>query len=362
MPFAGHLNIFQPEDIRQWIIAREGETKLGSDVRVLKSHDPVDLVEMLDHSAGSGARYAILGIPEDVGVRANFGRKGAGKAWGAFLSEFLNLQSNSFLNPDKILLLGEVAVRDLQKAADEAEGHPDRIAILRRLTSDLDDRVHPIIESIVNAGLEPIVIGGSHNNAYPILKGVEASLRKSGRITGRGIGCVNCDAHLDFRPLEGRHSGNSFSYAHHDGILKAYDVIGLQEQYNNAGMLEGFAQAGFRYWSYEDFAVRGRLSFEKALDQSLKHLRQTNLPIGMEIDLDSMANVPASAEIPYGLTAEQVFRFIHVFADGLHTPYLHVTEGSPELGPAGERKIGRLVGMAVATYVKAREKTMVSIL
>ena len=315
MDTVGHLHIYQRADLDRWIVHRKGEVKLGEDLQVLKISESGSLVEILAESAASGMQYGIIGIPEDVGVRANLGRKGAGAAWEAFLPAFLNLQSNRFLEPGKILLLGEVAVQDLLKRAEEVEAKTDPIPGLRQLTAELDERICPIIESIGNAGLKPIVIGGNHNNAYPILKGVEASLLKSGRITDRGIGCVNCDAHLDFRSLEGRHSGNSFSYAHQEGILKAYDVIGLQEQYNNAEMLDRFARAGFRYWAYEDFAVRRTLTFESALGQALEHLRQMNLPIGMEIDLDSMANAPASAEIPFGLSAEQVFGLIHTFAN-----------------------------------------------
>ena len=353
---AGHLKIFQREDIDRRIVQRQGEEKIGSDLRLLKNSDPENLSKALNESAASGVKYAVLGIPEDVGVRANLGRKGARSAWNAFLTEFLNLQSNRFLDSKKILLIGETAVEDLQKAADEAEGDADSVSLFRRFTAELDTRVSPIVESVVDAGLEPVIIGGSHNNAYPILKGVEASLRKSGIISDRGIGCVNCDAHLDFRPLEGRHSGNSFSYAHHEDILKAYAVIGLQEQYNNADMLAQAEKAGFHFWTYEDFAIRGKQTFESTLTQALEYLHKTDLPIGMEVDLDSMANVPASAEIPFGLSAEQVFRFIHTFAAGLPTPYLHITEGAPTLGRDGERKVGRLTAMAVITYLKAREK------
>lgn len=352
---AGHLKVFHREDLDRWIIRRRGEVKLGSDVRVLNPDGAGSFSEKLGRCADSGIRYAILGIPEDVGVRANSGRRGARDAWPAFLSEFLNLQSNGFLNPGIILLLGEVDVEDIQRKADAIEGEVGGISMLRQLTSDIDDRVHPIIETIVSAGLEPIIVGGSHNNAYPILGGVEASLLKSGTISDRGIGCVNCDAHLDFRPLEGRHSGNGFSYAFHEGILKSYGVIGLQESYNNSGMLERFAEAGFRFWAYEDFAVRGTTTYEEILLEAVEHFRRTELPIGMEVDLDAMANVPASAEIPYGLSAEQVFRFIHSFAAELNPCYLHITEGAPELGPDGGRKVGRLIAMCVTIYIKAGE-------
>ncbi|MFW5810417.1 MAG: arginase, partial [Thermodesulfobacteriota bacterium] len=145
---AGHLKIFQREDIDRRIVQRQGEVKIGSDLRLLKNSDPENLSKALNESAASGAKYAVLGIPEDVGVRANLGRKGARSAWKAFLTEFLNLQSNRFLDSKKILLIGETAVEDLQKAADEAEGDAGQVSLFRRLTSELDTWVSPTIESI----------------------------------------------------------------------------------------------------------------------------------------------------------------------------------------------------------------------
>jgi formiminoglutamase len=34
------------------------------------------------------------------------------------------------------------------------------------------------------------------------------------------VNAINFDAHSDFRILEGRHSGNGFSYAYEEGFLK----------------------------------------------------------------------------------------------------------------------------------------------
>jgi len=65
------------------------------------------------------------------------------------------------------------------------------------------------------------------NNAYPILKGTAGALGAS-----KGINCVNCDPHADFRDLEGRHSGNGFSYAYADRFLSRYFIFGLHENYN----------------------------------------------------------------------------------------------------------------------------------
>ena len=47
---------------------------------------------------------------------------------------------------------------------------------LRELTLELDRRVTPIVEAAVSAALIPIVIGGGHNNALPILRGVSRAL------------------------------------------------------------------------------------------------------------------------------------------------------------------------------------------
>jgi formiminoglutamase len=39
------------------------------------------------------------------------------------------------------------------------------------------------------------------------------------------VNAINFDAHSDFRILEGRHSGNGFSYAYEEGFLKKYFIF-----------------------------------------------------------------------------------------------------------------------------------------
>jgi formiminoglutamase len=57
-----------------------------------------------------------------------------------------------------------------------------------------------------------------HNNAYGCIKGAAKGLYKAGIIPLVQINAINLDAHADFRPLEGRHSGNAFRYADEDGL------------------------------------------------------------------------------------------------------------------------------------------------
>jgi formiminoglutamase len=68
------------------------------------------------------------------------------------------------------------------------------------------------------------IIGG-HNNSYGNIKGT--ALAK-----GKPVNAINFDAHSDFRILEGRHSGNGFSYAYEEGFLKKF-YFGLHENYTS---------------------------------------------------------------------------------------------------------------------------------
>ncbi len=111
-------------------------------------------------------------------------------------------------------LVGEIAVDDLMKKSKEEKDCEN----LRNLCSQLDERVAAVVNKIAAAGLEIIVIGGGNNNSFPIIKGVfETSKAKDKNFS---LAVANCDSHADFRPLEGRHSGNPFSYAYEHGYLK----------------------------------------------------------------------------------------------------------------------------------------------
>ena len=151
---------------------REGETNLGQALRLPalsgSSISPLDLAAI----AGQGVRYVVVGIPEDIGVRANGGRPGASEGWNAFLSAFLNLQANHFIDPATVMILGTVETADLMQRANAFAGSgPDDVRQLRSLCAEIDSRVAPLVRMIVEASLEPIVIGGGHNNSYPLIRG-----------------------------------------------------------------------------------------------------------------------------------------------------------------------------------------------
>ena len=204
-----YFDIYSSDKIANRISVREGETKLG---------EKLTFVNKIDELRQSKPSYVILGIPESIGPRANYGKMGSENAWDAFLNSFLNIQHNSFINQKSIILLGAFDLSHL-------ESNDESISQLRKDTQIIDDLVYPLIHTIVESGHIPIIIGGGHNNCYPIIKGVSMANKAK-------INCINIDPHADFRAVEGRHSGNGFSYAYNDGLLNKYHVFGWHENYN----------------------------------------------------------------------------------------------------------------------------------
>lgn len=337
-----HLTIYTQKDILQFTRKRSNETKFGEDVTVINNEHNWE-----EELSASACQFVLLGIPEDVGVRANYGRGGAHTAWKPALESFLSQQSNSFLNAKQCLVLGHVYVEDLMEKSNElASKVKSDIEGLRNLVAEVDKRVRDVIYKIVKANKIPVVIGGGHNNSYPIIKGCSEGLAKK-------INVINCDPHTDFRPLEGRHSGNGFSYAYKENYLNRYSVCCLHEQYNTASVLEDFTKnnSNLYFSSYEDVFVRENKSFATALSQNIAFVK--NQACGVEIDLDAITNVPSSAKTSSGISPVQARQYAYQCGNKLSALYLHIAEGAPILSHIkADNKTGKLIAYLISDFMK----------
>lgn len=335
---------------------REGETKVGQKIQLLASLDTSRLPDSLAESVRSGARYAIIGIPEDIGPRANLGRPGADKSWEAFLQFFLNMQCNRFLDASHFLLVGQIDLADIKATeAKKTSGGKVSVSDLRELCSQIDERVYPVVQQIAAAGLEPIVIAGGNNNSYPTIKGVLNALREKQENPNLTVGTVNCDPHADFRVIEGRHSGNPFTYADKEALLTAYCVVGAHENYNSEDMLERLAQRSYPIFFFEQ-VVRGEETWEQQVQHAIDYLSKSKTITGVELDLDGIKQMPASAKTPFGITEEQAFYFVHKLASSLDAKYLHLSEAAPAHGDDGMRSVGKVLAKTVVEYAHARDR------
>ncbi|SEA04759.1 formimidoylglutamase [Alkalimonas amylolytica] len=342
---------YQAERLQAWFNTRPKEQRQGQHLLLLDTSLP--LTEALQQARQQGARFALLGIPEDIGPRANLGQGGANLGWQAFLQCWLSLQANQFTDTaGPILLAGEVDCGDLQQQSQTLDSSiPEQLQQLRQLCAELDVRVEQAIQPLFAAGFDVMVIGGGHNNAYPIIKALA-------KHTAMPVNCANLDPHADFRALEGRHSGNGFSYAKAEQLLGQYFVLGLHELKNNRDSLTALQQAGAEFISLQKLSPRLELSFAEALDQCVDFVANAEGAIGIELDTDSIALMPVSAFTSSGLSVQAAEQYVYQLAQLPRCRYLHLAEAAPVRHPAGQaagmQHAGQVLASLSYAFIQAR--------
>jgi formiminoglutamase len=227
---------------------------------------------------------------------------------------------------------------------------------------EIDNRVAPIIESIISAGKEAIIIGGGHNNSYPNIKGTAEALRKLKKDKTISMGVINCDAHTDFRKMEGRHSGNGFRFAFENNYLAKYSMLALHENYNSSTILQELEKnkTNFYISYFEDIFIRENISFKKAIEKAIEHCKK--FYCGLELDMDSVQNIPTSAKTSSGISTIQARQYINMVASKANCSYLHIAEAAPVLSHIkADNKTGKLIAYLISDYIKARNSKNKSI-
>ena len=337
------LTIFSTNDLAKITNYRSGEIKFGEKIiTVPKDIDPFDFIKK------SETKFVLFGIPEDIGIRANYGRPGAASGWQSAIQGIANIQHNRFSKGNQIIILGHLNVETEMKEVENLDFNDiDDRSKLSQLVEKIDKEVSHIICKIVQAGKIPIVIGGGHNNSYGNIKGT--ALAK-----GKAINAINFDAHSDFRILEGRHSGNGFSYAFEEGFLKKYFIFGLHENYTSKNVLDIIKKIEdrVRFNTYDSVNIRKEKNFSEEMISALDFIK--NDTFGIEIDLDSIPNIASSAMTLSGFSIEELRQFVSFFAKNKNAGYLHICEGAPDLGEdKNNHLIGKLIGYLVTDFIKS---------
>jgi formiminoglutamase len=308
------------EDLRSITSIREGEIRLGQQIKT----DYED----------TNVKFVLIGIEENIGPQANFGLPGAENSFSAFLKRFLNMQSNKFLSGNEIAIHGKI-VQNIQF---------DNIPNARELVSTLDKLVEEIVFPIMANEKIPIVIGGGHNNALPLIRALF-------KVNNRPVSVINLDPHGDCRAIEGRHSGNSFSYASHESILERYTVIGLHKAYNSGFILNFLDSHKFRYSFFEDF-ISGKVDLKNEISEIfIEHESTEN--VGIELDLDSISYMPSSAFTPSGISLEDARFYLQKSNKIKDVSYLHLPEGAPK-NESEEKIVGKALAYLVWDFIHSR--------
>jgi formiminoglutamase len=328
---------------------RRFETKLGERLQVVP-----DAGKFESFLQSTKSKFIVFGVPEDIGTRANQGLGGTDTAWLSFLQHFLNIQSNDFLSGDDIVLAGHFDFGDLLYLIDRtAHGEQEKLEAYRHAVIAIDEEVEKIAKIITEHKKIPIAIGGGHNNAYGMIKGAAKGWNKADVIPMAQINCINLDAHSDYRPIEGRHSGNAFRYAEEDGYLQKYCVIGLHENYLPQNIWMDIVNNPFvDCITFEDIFLHNKRTFMQAVAHASAFTGDTLT--GIELDLDAVQDTLSSAMTPSGITSNQARQYINFTAADSKPAYLHICEGACRLSTGiTDDSTGKLISYLVSDFVKA---------
>jgi formiminoglutamase len=346
-----HLKIYSKQDIISLTCIRRFETKLGERIQALQ--DTGDIAKSL---TASDARYVLFGIPEDLGAKGNHGIGGTDTLWIPFLQSFLNIQSNEFFDGSEVLLIGHFDFGDIQYLIDTtAKSEDEKTEAYRHAVNTIDEEVEQLVKIITETKKIPIAVGGGHNNSYPLIKGAAKGWHKAGVIPLAQINCINLDAHADYRPLEGRHSGNAFRYADEDGYLQKYCIVGLHENYLPQNVWMDIVNSPFiDCISFEDIFVHEKRTFM----QSVAHATAFTGDglTGIDLDIDCIEHTLSSAMTPVGILPNHARQYVSYVAADSKPAYLHICEGATRLSDGRtDASSGKLVSYLVSDFVKAME-------
>ncbi|MBM3454589.1 MAG: hypothetical protein FJX80_05515 [Bacteroidetes bacterium] len=272
--------------------------------------------------------FQILGICESVGSQVNNGLPGAENSFHAFIEEFSLTQIHDSFQSTLFSFLGVVTIHNIN------------LNFCSETVEELDEFVFEVLNKTITKEQIPIVIGGSHNNALPLMRWVNKN--KS------DFAVINIDAHADTRETHVRHSGNSFSFAINENTLSHYHVLGLHEAYNNA-YIRFYLKENAKFFSYfEDYLFKKR-----NIHEDIRHISSSikNIPCGIEIDTDAIVNFPSSAISPSGWTLNEMREILNSLTTSLSiVSYLHISEAAPL--NKGERKMcGKAISYLVRDFI-----------
>ncbi|AWM14887.1 arginase [Flavobacterium sediminis] len=339
-----NIKLLTSQELAKITHHRSGEIKFGERIQVVPEN-----TDILDFIKNSTASFVLLGLPEDIGVKANFGRTGTASAYENTLKSLVNIQHNKFCKGSDLLILGALNLdQEMQEAQNLSIYSKEEKKRLFQLVEKIDKEVSHIIHQIINTGKTPIIIGGGHNNAYGNIKGL--ALAK-----GKPVNAINFDAHTDFRVLEGRHSGNGFSYAFEEGFLKNYFVFGLHENFVSKSVFNTLKELNerVRYVTYEEIEVKRVKEFNSQMAEALNFIK--NDPFGIELDLDAIPGIYSSAMTLSGFNVQQAREYVYYFGNHKNASYLHICEGAPDLDHTNNSHLtGKLIAYLVTDFMKSK--------
>ena len=240
-----------------------------------------------------GFKWSLVSIPDHVGVQNVGGRLGAAFGPRAFSESFARMSGSRPETPTlKSQMHQHLIVHPISPTVEENHAAAE---LVREAAAGAD---------------RTIVVGGGHDHGYSHLLGLQTFLG-----SGKRIGCINIDAHLDVRkPSPKISSGSPFYLAIEAKILEGPNLIefGIQSQCNASELWRYAHEKNVNIISFDSLRHSNAISL---FTQSLEKLARQVDGVVVSVDLDSVAEAFApgvSAPQSEGFTPSELIEFCEV--------------------------------------------------
>jgi formiminoglutamase len=274
----------------------------------------------------------LLGFADDTAIRTVGGRLGAAQGPNYLRQKLYRFTSGKPLRP--IYDLG-----DLLPGNSVEETHAAAMILCTR---------------ILEAGHEPLVIGGGHDFGFPHALSV---LMRAGK---KPLAFLNIDAHLDVRPTDqGITSGSPWYLLREHGCFDAkknrIEEFGIQPHCNAHALQKYAAEKKIPiHWLAKIRGAKG--GAEKYFQTLVKKLLASHGQVLVSFDIDSVAWAHApgcSAPQTVGFTPEEVIAFSRYAGSQPKVLSYGLFELSPTLDPDG--RTSSLAAHCINAYLVGRK-------
>lgn len=277
----------------------------------------------------ASAKVAIIGVPQDIGVRRNSGRPGASDGPRALRTALYRLaafdiESRTSIPYDAIIDLGDV----------KTGGNLEQI----------HTRLEGVTAQVCAHGMVPLIFGGGHDITYAGVSGAYRHFQQ--------LGAFNFDAHLDVRPPSpARNSGTSFRMLIDQEKINPARFIefGIQPFSNARCHIEWLEGAGGRIRTLDTIRRSG---IEPSLTAALRVCSAGREPYYGTLDLDAVeaGSAPGvSATMPDGFSAADLLYTATELGKDSNCIALDIAELNPAFDV--DNRTAKLAAHAAARFI-----------
>ena len=257
-----------------------------------------------------GCALALLGLPDDTGIKLNGGRPGAAEGPTALRAALAKYGTAWDGRGGRRLAAGLYDAGDVEPAPGSDE----------RALVETHARVERAVAALHERGLVPICVGGGHDLTAPAVTALS-------RAAGGAVGGINVDAHLDVRERVG--SGMAFRRLIDGGFVapRWFAEVGLGRFVNDEADLRWLADKGATLVS-ADSILGATLPVRRLIDVAVTHARAAFLSIDLD-GLDAAQAPGVSAPNPMGLMARDAADLVEAAGASPSVRHFDIMELSP---------------------------------